>query len=326
MILLVLFSTLFVCELLYFRLADRWRVVDKPNVRSSHSTETVRGGGIVFPLAGSLGFFLYGYGSHLFLAGLVLIAAVSFLDDVRPLPNKIRLGVHLLALLFLFAQWNLFQQYPLLVLPALIFCAGIINAWNFMDGINGITGGYSLVVLTGLAFVNHFRSPFVDPNIITVFIVSLLVFNFFNFRTKARCFAGDVGSISMAFVVVYLLGSLILATGDLAAICFVAVYGVDSVLTIIHRLLLKENIFQAHRKHLYQLLANERKVPHLWVSLLYMGIQAGIIVGYFFLVNQGTLVIGTYVCFVCAALAMVYAAVKSKWHHLQKFPHKYEIS
>ena len=315
-LLTIIFFSLILMELLYFQIAKKYNIIDKPNERSSHSTVTLRGGGIIFPIAGLLYFFLYGFSCPLFILGLVLISIVSFWDDIRPLPNKIRITVHFTALLLLFVQWGLFQHYLLLVLPVLVLCAGIINAWNFMDGINGITGGYSLVVLTGLAVADHFYTPFVEANLIAVFIVSLLIFNFFNFRTKAKCFAGDVGSVSIAFVVVFLLGAFMLAASDLSPICFVAVYGTDSVLTIIHRLFLKENIFKPHRKHLYQILANERKIPHIVVSLLYMGVQAGIIAGYFAVLHYGTPFVWTYIACVLAALIVVYVTVKSKWYHL----------
>ena len=100
-----------------------------------------------------------------------------------------------------------------------------------------------------------------------------MVFNYFNFRTKARCFAGDVGSISIAVIILFLLLKLILQEQNLIYILFLSVYGVDSVLTIIHRLFLKENIFKAHRHHLFQVLVHNLKIPHLLMSSIYMLIQ-----------------------------------------------------
>lgn len=107
-----------------------------------------------------------------------------------------------------------------------------------------------------------------------------MVFNIFNFRTNAKCFAGDVGAVTIAFVILFLMGQLILKTGDLSYIILLAVYGVDSVFTIIHRLHLRENIFDAHRKHAYQLLANELKWKHTLVSSLYMAVQLVINIGF----------------------------------------------
>ena len=180
----------------------------------------------------------------------------------------------------MFYQWGMIALPWWYVVVALVVCTGIINAYNFMDGINGITGGYSLVVLCALGYVNMQVVPFVDEGMIYTMILAVVVFNVFNFRRKAKCFAGDVGSVSIAFVILFLLGKLILETGDWSYIIFLVVYGVDSVLTIIHRLMLHENIGLPHRKHMYQLMANELKMPHVAVSLLYMLVQGGIVVVY----------------------------------------------
>ena len=118
-------------------------------------------------------------------------------------------------------------------------------------------------------------------------ICSVLVFDFFNFRKRAKCFAGDVGSVSIAFVVLFLIGSLILQTKDFSWLVMLTVYGVDSVLTIIHRLLLHENIGLPHRKHLYQIMANELKIPHVAVALTYMSVQTVVLVGYLLLREYG---------------------------------------
>lgn len=270
----LIFAILVVAELVYFRIADRCDIIDKPNQRSSHTRITLRGGGVIFYIGMLLYTVFYGFQYPWFFVGLTLIAGISFLDDVHSVPNKIRLVFHFAAMLLMFFQWGLFTEFPLwYILIALIFCTGIINAYNFMDGINGITGGYSLIVLGVLAHINYLLVPFIQPELIYVAILSVLVFNIFNFRTKAKCFAGDVGSVSIVFIILYVLGQLILVTGDLSYIILLAVYGVDSVLTIIHRLMLRENIFEAHRKHAYQLMANELKIPHIVVSSFYMLLQ-----------------------------------------------------
>ncbi len=273
---------LILMELLYFRIADRYNITDKPNSRSSHSQITIRGGGVLFPL-GMLLYFLF-FGGHYpwFLLGLGLVSMVSFIDDVKPLPNKVRLVVQFVAMLLMCYQWQLFNATDWwMVVVALIFCTGIINAFNFMDGINGITGGYSLVVLLLLWLVNS-SVAFIDSSYLVVAMMSVLVFCFFNFRSHARCFAGDVGSIAIAFIVLFPLGALIIKSGNVGYILFLAIYGVDVILTILHRLLLRENIFVAHRKHAFQLLANELGWPHVAVSLLYMLLQFGVGLGYLY--------------------------------------------
>ena len=248
-------------ELLYFRVADYFNIIDKPNERSSHTRITLRGGGIVFYMGVLVYFIASEFSFPWFMLGLTLIAGVSFVDDVRSVTQRVRLVVHFVAMLLMFYQWGMVSLPWWYVVVALVVCTGIINAYNFMDGINGITGGYSLVVLGGLAYVNGWGVPFVDEKMIYTMMVA-------------------VGAVSIAFVILFLLGRLILETGDWSYIIFLAVYGVDSVLTIIHRLMLHENIELPHRKHMYQLMANELKIPHVVVSLVYMGVQAVIVAVY----------------------------------------------
>ena len=317
--LLLLAAILFILELIYFQLANRFNIIDKPNERSSHSEVILCGGGIIFPFAVLLFFCLYGFSYSWFMMGLFSIAFVSFLDDLWPLSMNVRLGVHFLALLFMFFQLGLFPDYPLWMPVLLIFCGGIINAYNFMDGINGITGGYSLVVLLGLTWVNLYAVEFINQHFLNCVLLSLLIFNYFNFRTKAKCFAGDIGSVSIAFIILFVLGLLMLKTRDFSWICFLAIYGIDSVLTIFHRVLLKENITTPHRKHLYQLLANELKIPHIFVSFIYMSLQTITILGY--LICRRYLEpweIWVYVGIVLLALSFLYVIIKLRWFHLHE--------
>jgi UDP-N-acetylmuramyl pentapeptide phosphotransferase/UDP-N-acetylglucosamine-1-phosphate transferase len=279
MMLYVLLILLFAFALeAYFKLALRYKIVDKPNARSSHSELTIRGGGIIYLLAGLTAGLLHSEFWIPILA-LLIIGAVSFLDDRMTLSNKIRIIFHLISVTLIFAFLGMFNlmQWQFL-LGCYIIVIGIINAYNFMDGINGITGTYSLVVLGGLQFVNMYVTRFIEEDMIWLPIIASLVFLFYNFRKKAKCFAGDVGSITIALWIVFLLISLILNTKNYTYILFLAVYGVDSILTIIHRLILKQNIFNAHRLHLYQILANERKISHLVVSSIYAMLQLIIIV------------------------------------------------
>jgi len=148
-----------------------------------------------------------------------------------------------------------------------------VNAYNFMDGINGITGLYSIAVLASLQYVNLTYGSFVHPDLIWFPMLASVVFLFFNFRKRARCFAGDVGSVAIAFWIVTLLLLLIIKTENLIWLGFLMVYGVDSVCTILHRLYLRQNILEAHRLHFYQILANEKQMPHRVVSLIYFGVQ-----------------------------------------------------
>ena len=277
---LIVLVLLFLAELFYFKIADKCNIIDKPNERSSHTKVTLRGGGIIFYF-GALAYFLTsGFEYSWFMLALTLVTFISLADDIKPTKQITRLLFHFSAMALMFYQWGLFSLSWWWILIALIVCTGIINAYNFMDGINGITGGYSLVILTALVYVNKEVVTFVEADFIYTVICSVLVFCFFNFRKRAKCFAGDVGSVSIAFILLFLIGRLIIGTGDFSWIVLLSVYGVDSVLTIIHRLMLHENIGLPHRKHLYQIMANELKIPHIMVSSIYMAVQAIIIVGY----------------------------------------------
>lgn len=256
--------------LFYFRLAVQFKIIDRPNQRSSHSRITIRGGGIIFPIALLLQALFSRFEYPLFTSGLLLISTVSFYDDLRPLSNKIRLLIHLIAVSLLFMQTDLLTYPVWIIILVYILVIGTINAYNFMDGINGITGAYSLITILSLYFINENYNSFVSIEWLMITALSLLVFNFFNFRKKAKCFAGDVGSVSMAFIIIFFLLQLILKTGDLKYIGFLLVYGIDSISTILFRLIRKENIFEAHRTHFYQYLTNVKSLPHLMVSALYM--------------------------------------------------------
>lgn len=299
-------------ELIYFRVADRLNIIDKPNLRSSHTHITLRGGGIVFLFGGWLYAIFYGFEYPWFLVGLTAIAAISFADDVHSVPNRFRITVHFLAMLLLFYQWGILSADRWwYVVPAWIVCTGIINAYNFMDGINGITGGYSIAVLLPLALVNR-EQPFVDMHLICATLSSVAVFCFFNFRTRAKCFAGDVGSVSIAFILLFMLGLLVIGSGQLWYLVFLSVYGVDTVLTILHRLLLHENIFEAHRKHAYQLMANELKIPHVAVAAFYAALQLLISLGAICLpVNKWC-----YFGAVVIVLSILYLLFFKKYYHL----------
>lgn len=311
---LVILVLLFLAELFYFKLADKCNIIDKPNERSSHTKVTLRGGGIIFYF-GALVYFLTNHWEYpWFMVALTLITFISFVDDIRSTSQGLRLVFHFSAMALMFYQWGLFSLSWWWIIIALIVCTGIINAYNFMDGINGITGGYSLVILGALAYINSEITTFVEPALINTVLCSVLVFCFFNFRKKAKCFAGDVGSVSIAFILLFLIGKLILTTGDFSWIILLSVYGVDSVLTIIHRLMLHENIGLPHRKHMYQLMANELKMPHVVVALIYMVAQAVIIMGYISCQSYGY----TFLLCMVLLLGIVYICFMKKFFALHQ--------
>ena len=311
----IVLALLFLAELFYFRIADKYNIIDKPNERSSHSRITLRGGGIIFYF-GVLAYFLTNHFEYpWFMLALTLVTLISFIDDIRSTSQALRLVFHFSAMGLMFYQWGLFSLPWWTILVALIICTGIINAYNFMDGINGITGGYSLIILGALAFINHSVVSFVEPDFIYTMLCAVLVFNFFNFRKRAKCFAGDVGAVSIAFTILFLTGRLIIQTGDFSWIVLLVVYGIDSVLTIVHRLMLHENIGLPHRKHMYQIMANELRMPHVVVALIYMMMQAIVVIGYLILREYGY----WYLLGSVFLLSMLYLLFMKRFFCLHKF-------
>ena len=332
---LIIAVILLAAELLYFRIADKCNIIDKPNERSSHSTIVLRGGGIIFSIA-ILVWYLWmlvsGEGSVAvdylpFILGLVLICCVSFWDDIHSLPDSVRLVAQFVAMGLMFwnlgiMHWNMWW----VVLLALIVFVGATNIINFMDGINGITAGYSLAVLVPLGLVNRsfaslrMTGGFIDESFLVVAIIGVLVFSWFNFRPKgkAKCFAGDVGSVGIGFIMLFVIGKLILATNDITWLTFLIVYGVDGCCTIIHRIMLHENLGEAHRKHAYQLMANELGMSHVTVSLFYIVLQLAISLIMIYLISNTAVAHWLYLIVVGAVLVVAYVIFMKKYYHLHE--------
>lgn len=267
---LVIVIFLLALELVYFKIADRYNIIDKPNHRSSHTTTTLRGGGILFPLA-MLVACIIGDAPVVFTFAVVLVGVISFIDDIRPLHQLPRFICHLIAIGLILFNLGLLKGNALFWLPLLVVLAiGWVNAFNFMDGINGITVLYSLCSIVSFGFI--YRND-VTFELLVIIGIACLIFAFFNVRKKAKTFAGDVGSVSMAIFLTFFMIKLIYETSEIGYLLFFSVYGVDAVITIGYRLKNKENIFEAHRTHLYQYLANELKLPHVTVALSYALIQ-----------------------------------------------------
>ncbi len=311
MIYLLIVVLAFVFELGYFKIASKYNIVDRPSERGSSKAVTLRGGGIVFPFVVLVYFIYSGFAYPWFIVGLLMISCISFYDDVSSLPPRIRLLVHFISMLLMFQQLGLLALSFWWLIPIMLFvCAGAINVFNFMDGVNGITGGYAIVVLMALLYVNRHVVEFVDSNFILFSLISVLVFCFFNFRKRAKCFAGDVGAVSIAFIILFFTCKLVLLTNNFAWLAFLAVYGVDGTLTLIHRILRREKISEPHRKHAYQLMANELKIPHVWVSAIYMGIQALVCIA--FLLKPHLLMFAALVL----VLSIAYVLFVRKYFHL----------
>ena len=336
---IIIFVLLLVAELVYFRIADKYNIIDNPNQRSSHTTIVLRGGGIIFLIGAWVWSAFFGFDYPWFLAGLTLVAGVSFVDDIRSLPDSVRLVAQFAAAAMAFYQLDILHwEMWWIVLVALVVYVGATNVINFMDGINGITAGYALAVLVPLGLLNtnyhelatnlttNYSSivssdgMFVDQSLIVASIIAALVFCIFNFRPKgkAKCFAGDVGSIGIAFIMLFLLGNVIIKTEDITWLIFLLVYGVDGCLTIIHRIMLHENLGEAHRKHAYQIMANELKIGHVKVTLLYMIMQLAVSLGFIYLCPNTVLYHWMYLIGALAVLAIAYVLFMKKYYHLHE--------
>lgn len=325
---LIITVLLLLAERFYFRIAGKCNIIDKPNQRSSHSSIVLRGGGIIFVLGLWIWAAFFGFQNIWFLIAVTLVAGISFIDDIHSLPDSVRLVAQFTAMALMFYQldilhWNMWW----IIMIAMIVCVGASNIINFMDGINGITGAYALASLLPLFLLNK-KIGFTDESLILVVALADLVFCCFNFRPKgkAKCFAGDVGSIGVAYILLFLIGSLILATGDVTYLIFLLVYGVDGCLTIVHRILLHENLGEAHRKHAYQLMANELKIGHVKVASFYALLQLAISLGFVYLcpVLAGASGMGLvawhwiYLVVALVVLAVVYVLFMRKFYHLHE--------
>ena len=292
MIYFIIFVLLFALELCYFKIADHFNIIDRPNERSSHKQIVLRGGGIIFIIALWLWSIWYGFQYPWLLAGVTLAAGVSFWDDVKSLPDSVRLVAQFVAMVLMFwsmgiMNWSMWWIVPI----ALIVCVGAANIINFMDGINGITAGYALAMLIPLLLLDvrgqmEDVAGFIEPSYLVVAIIGVLVFSIFNFRPKgkAKCFAGDVGSIGIAFIILFAAGRLIIA----------------------------------HRKHAYQLMANELKIGHVKISLLYMVLQLAVSTGFIYLIPNTALAHWIYLICMCVVFSLVYILFKMKYYHLHE--------
>ena len=326
---------LLLAELVYFRIADHFNIIDKPNLRSSHTEIVLRGGGIIFLIGSWVWSAFFGFQYPWFLAAVTLAAGVSFIDDIHSLPDSVRLVVQFVAMGLMFYQLDMIHvELWWAVILALIVCVGATNIYNFMDGINGITAGYSLAALIPLLLVNVMPGGpstgsgtamnevggFIETSFIIVTILSVLVFSYFNFRpkNKAKCFAGDVGSVGIAFILLFLIGCLIMKTKDITWLIFLIVYGVDGCCTIVHRIMLHEHLGEAHRKHAYQLMANELGMSHVVVSLIYMAIQLVISLGMIYVIPDTMVAHWIYLIAISVILVAAYVLFMKKYYHLHE--------
>lgn len=264
-------STVF--TLIVYRIAPSIRLIDMPNDRSSHAMPTPRGGGVgIWVIAVVAVGIMTKSIVFTFLVGFV--GGVGILEDIFHLPVKIRLLLYLIlssvAVLMFFDFPAPYIISAILFLFWTIFIAGTLNIYNFMDGIDGIAGitgivGFGLMGCTSQVIFNETQVALISI-LLAAACLGFLIFNF----PKAKIFMGDVGSVLLGFMFAVMV--LILSKTFLDFVClssFLFMFYADEAITCCLRLKSKENLLRAHRGHFYQILSNDRGIPHWKVSVLY---------------------------------------------------------
>jgi UDP-N-acetylmuramyl pentapeptide phosphotransferase/UDP-N-acetylglucosamine-1-phosphate transferase len=305
------FLMLLLCEIIYIAFAKRHNIGIRPG-----SHKPISGGGIVFIVAAWISYIItLPHSTSEVICILIcasILAIISFIDDIFSISPWGRLIVHIATVaapLLLIASDT--DIHILCIFMILIAGTATINMYNFMDGINGMTAAYSVVTLLSIGFFSlHCQQM---PQVLTaLLLIATIVFSIFNFRKHELCHCGDVGSIVMGFFILYLIASLIRNTTDFSYVSLLWVYIIDSGYTVIARALKGENIIRGHRQHLYQIITDKYRVPHLYTATTYAIIQLAI--------NAGLAVIPQhmhigYAISTFTVLLIVYATLKYKCIH-----------
>lgn len=276
-------------------LVRKLAIIDMPNERSSHTQPTPRGGGVGLVAMTVFGLLCSQFIWHLttwrglwfYLGGIALLAAISWLDDIRTVSAKIRFLVHFLAAGIVVAKWGYWETFTLPfwgdiqlgwggLLLTLVWIVGLTNAYNFMDGIDGIAGGQALVAGIGWALVGWMLGDKFVFAMGGLLAASTLGFLFYNW-SPAKIFMGDVGStfLGFSFAVIPLIAAQSAPQGHRyipwIGFLFIWPFVADTGFTLLRRIRNGENILQAHRSHLYQRMVIAG-YSHQLVSLLYIAL------------------------------------------------------
>lgn len=257
-------------------------LMDVPNTRSSHNVPVPRGGGLGIFLVVVLAGLALRMPTH-FLFPIILLSIVTFYGDFFQLSIRTRLIIQFVSAIIIIFP-SLPQLIPaslavstffyfLILFGMLLFMVGTANFYNFMDGINGMAGisGAIAFCLLGLFGSNAQHASSFGTFPIFSFCVALACLGFLPFNMpKAKVFMGDVGSILLGFVFAGLVVKL--SHNILDFIClsaFLFPFYADELTTMVVRIRDGERFGEPHRRHLYQLLANENGIPHWKISVLY---------------------------------------------------------
>lgn len=296
-------------ELLYLKIADRFNIIDKPNERSSHTKVTIRGAGIIFYVAAMIYFINNDFEYPWFFLGLTLLTYISFLDDIRGVHPTARLTVHLASVLLMVYEFGIFDYPWYYLVFAFVFTVGVINAYNFMDGINGMTAFCTLIMGGLLLYVNT-SINYIEQDFLIYTLLGVVVFGFFNFRKKAVCFAGDVGPAVLSLMLLFALGKLILKTGDFTYVLFLGVYGIEIGWSVARRLYQGYHIFEPHRTFLLHMLSNEVGFSSLLVSAVYGLVQLILGVSVIYIVQFDASIQWSYSIAILSVLSALYLVLK----------------
>ena len=273
------------------RWAERRQILDIPNERSSHTRPTPRGGGLAIVVITLAGWLLYALLNPemsclsllAYTGGAVLVASICWLDDLHRLPNKVRFAAHSLGAILIIVGFGYWQTVTVPILGDLhlgwlglpitfLWIVGLINAYNFMDGIDGIAGGQALVAGLGWAVLGRLSGQPLISILGLLLATSSLGFLIHNWP-PARIFMGDVGSafIGYTFAAIPVITAQFDSRQPLSGVLLVWPFVFDTSLTFFCRLSKGENVFIAHRSHLYQRLVIVG-YSHRFVSSLYIGL------------------------------------------------------
>lgn len=327
------------------RYLDRWQALDVPNERSMHTRPVTRGGGLVIVLLTLSGLLTLSLlwpvlslrAALIYSLGALLIAIVSWIDDLRPLSNRLRFGVHLLSALIAVVGLGYWSRLsvPLvgeiglgwLGLPlTMLWIVGLTNAYNFMDGIDGIAGSQAVVAGVAWWLLGVTSAQPLVALLGLLLAASSLGFLGHNW-SPARVFMGDVGSafLGYSFAVLPVLAATLPTDSayparlPLVGALVLWPFVFDTALTIVRRWRNGENIFAAHRSHLYQRLIMAG-YKHPTVALLYTGMGAvGALLAYLWM--TGILVsewlVAPVVVLMAAGLYLFVTRQERGRHHLK---------
>ena len=288
---IIVFSSAYLGVSAIRRWALERSILDIPNQRSSHTQPVPRGGGLAIVAISLFGVAVCRVllpdwpwtGLRAYLTGGLLIALVSWLDDIRSLPNWIRFGAHCLGAALLLLGFGFWDHIRLPGLGSLnlgwlgllisfVWIVGLTNAYNFMDGIDGLAGGQAVVAGLGWAILGWFSQQPLVALLGLLLAAGSLGFLGHNWP-PARIFMGDVGSAFLGYTFAAL--AIIAAQRDdslaLAGALLVWPFIFDAGFTFLRRLRLGEPVFAAHRSHLFQRLV-ATGLSHRTVTLLYIGL------------------------------------------------------